>query len=433
MKRLALWVLFCLMIVMTGIEAQAALDRTTLTSYSTSRDNAIGIDVGTYYYADFDANKLWYKFNTGAEGEYVFINNRVNGYGLIYISIYTEYQEELWYSNGVWSGETEIIKLDLEGNTPYYLRIYSNNGGAGTWLEAHQFAICGPNQHAGLGSAQVVRKATCTADGTSAQVCELCGGWANETVIPATGHKPGEWTTKTPATCTEEGLMVQPCMVCKEAVASNPIPAKGHLPGEWTVTLEATCSQNGIRSIQCRQCSSILENETLPLGDHKPGRMHTVAEATCMLEGRKEQRCEICNLLMAQETEAAHGHRNAKWVTLRDATCTAEGTRALRCDDCGETLNTETIVPFGHSYSEWVHRDPVCTIEGRNTQHCTVCGVELHYEVLPALGHQYTEWEVVRPATTELEGRESCHCVRCGDTQLQSIGKLNFIEGLFSK
>lgn len=434
MKKTALLVVL-ISFFMVSRCALAALDRTVLPSVGTSREQAVSINMGTYYHSESDENTVWYKFETSEKGKHYVFLNKVEGYFqcMIIAEIYTPYKESLLKSKGVHNGQSELIEIELEADTQYYMRLYGNAAGMRWNVDTYQFAICGPGQHAGLGEEKVAKKPTCTQDGVSAQVCELCGGWENETVIPATGHNPGDWITEISATCTWDGLLVQNCKTCKSRVASNSIPALGHQPGDWVVTLESTCIQPGVKSIQCTQCNRVLEDEEMPLGEHTPGSMKTVAAATCLQEGRKEQRCSVCNLLMAEETEPAAGHRNPKWETLRDATCTAEGTRAQYCGACGETLNTEKIPPYGHSFGEWAHIEPACTKEGRNTQHCTVCGVEVSFEVLPAYGHQYTEWETVKKATTKEEGQERCHCVRCGDTQMRATEKLSFLEALLGK
>ena len=72
---------------------------------------------------------------------------------------------------------------------------------------------------------QVIRPQSCTESGVTAHVCS-CGKEELE-ILPATGHKFGDWTTEKEATCSETGTKQATCSVCS-AKQTEALPRLAH-------------------------------------------------------------------------------------------------------------------------------------------------------------------------------------------------------------
>lgn len=78
-----------------------------------------------------------------------------------------------------------------------------------------------------------------------------------------------------PATCTTDGYVWKYCRLCGEALKGDDgeiakdeiVPAMGHRYGEWNVEQKATCVQEGIWYRTCINCDTV-ETKTVPLLDH---------------------------------------------------------------------------------------------------------------------------------------------------------------------
>lgn len=67
--------------------------------------------------------------------------------------------------------------------------------------------------------------ATCIASGMTYSYCTSCGDTVGETtIIPALGHKVGNWETVTEPTTENEGKKIQTCSVCGEKLCEEIIP-----------------------------------------------------------------------------------------------------------------------------------------------------------------------------------------------------------------
>ena len=85
---------------------------------------------------------------------------------------------------------------------------------------------------------QVTTPASCTEKGIKTYTCSVCGRTKTE-VIPAAGHKFGDWTVTKAATCTEEGMETRTCSVCG-ATETRAIPKLEPQPTEPKPTEEPT-------------------------------------------------------------------------------------------------------------------------------------------------------------------------------------------------
>lgn len=107
-------------------------------------------------------------------------------------------------------------------------------GGWGSWDDFYVNRIEETHSHALIKTE--ARDATCTENGNTAYyTCQTCGLTFSdpegkneispeETIIPATGHKPGEWIIDSNATEKEEGSKHIECTVCGETLETETIP-----------------------------------------------------------------------------------------------------------------------------------------------------------------------------------------------------------------
>lgn len=127
---------------------------------------------------------------------------------------------------------------------------------------------------------------TCTDSGNiSYYICETCGKYfsdelgkneidKNSVSLPPKGHT-AKLIQRVEPTCTDSGLSEgKICEVCGEVLQKqNVLPALGHKIGEWVVDKAPTTSENGLRHKECSVCHEWLEEEVLqklPPSDNKP-------------------------------------------------------------------------------------------------------------------------------------------------------------------
>ena len=107
---------------------------------------------------------------------------------------------------------------------------------------------------------------TCTKPGLSeGAYCELCGEELKKvTILPATGHRFGDWTVSKKATCTEDGEYERVCHC--GARETKPIPARGgHIPkADWETVMEPVPGKAGLKAKKCVVCGAHVEEEKIP-------------------------------------------------------------------------------------------------------------------------------------------------------------------------
>ncbi|MBR5382414.1 MAG: hypothetical protein IK133_01190, partial [Clostridia bacterium] len=122
--------------------------------------------------------------------------------------------------------------------------------------------ICGEYEYrfpAALGHSykkSVVDQATCTEWGLVSYTCSRCGDVYGEEVEPL-GHSWQQKTTREP-TCTENGQAANVCSRCGQTQQGTIIvvPALGHKWGQWTVDTPSTCVAYGTRYHVCDRCGT---------------------------------------------------------------------------------------------------------------------------------------------------------------------------------
>ncbi len=289
----------------------------------------------------------------------------------------------------------------------------------------------------------VEQDATCTESGGTFNRCKRCGLEEGESIIPATGHTPGEWTVQTAASCTNDGLEILPCTVCGEVIESKVIegghkyvatvveptctkdggeytvcevcgeetldpetvtPATGHTPGEWTVRNAATCTSDGLEIIDCTVCGRRLESRIIE-GGHKYAS--EIVKETCTMT-TTHYCCMVCGNDYYEDVYTSNTHGELVEV-IEDADCINEGRKYMKCTVCNAIIgNTTYIPPEGHDLSEVTVREATCTEQGERLTECSRCDYE-KTEAIPKESHVFGKW--VYESGNVFSGK----CAVCGD------------------
>ena len=173
-------------------------------------------------------------------------------------------------------------------------KIYCYTGTAGEKYakdKGFEYELLDHTQHT-FGEWKTAKAATCTAEGTQARTCEVCGKVETQT-IKALGHK--EVIDKAvAATCTKTGLTEGiHCSVCDAVIkAQEVIPATGkHSFGEWKTTKPATCTEAGTQTRTCSVCGKV-ETQTIAKTAHN--YVNTVVKPTYTAQGYTLHKCSVC-------------------------------------------------------------------------------------------------------------------------------------------
>lgn len=105
--------------------------------------------------------------------------------------------------------------------------------------------------------------ATEVAAGLEIRTCTVCGTQTDSRVIDKLPHTHNYITESKAATCTEGGYEKQTC-ACG-SVINTVIPATGHDDGVWTTVREAELGVAGSKELRCTKCSTLLDTEEIPM------------------------------------------------------------------------------------------------------------------------------------------------------------------------
>ncbi len=233
-------------------------------------------------------------------------------------------------------------------------------------------------------------------------------------VVPATGHKPGEWETKVEPGCVSEGTKVKKCTVCKEEVETDTIPVTGH--DYKAVVTEPTCTEGGYTTNTCSKCSNFYRSDETEATGHKPGEWETKVEPGCVSEGTKVKKCTVCKEEVETDTIPETGHDYKAVVTK--PTCTVDGYTTHTCSVCKDSYTDSVVKAEGHKYDSVVTPN-TCTKDGYTTHTCSVCDDTYTDSVVKAEGHKYESKVTKEPTCTNTGIRTfTCHC---GDSYTEVI------------
>lgn len=212
--------------------------------------------------------------------------------------------------------------------------------------------------------------ATCDKDGskTVTTSCSDCGYVISENnvVIPATGHKWGEWKHDD-STAKAESKHTRTC--ANDATHTD--SAACNFTSQ--VTQNQTTDQPEITTYTCKDCGYSYTEETKPALGHThnygapaagyasgqafvEGKDYTHT-ATCTGEGTCSQptKTDKCTFDNGVETKAA--------------TCTEPGVKTFTCTECGGTY-TVAIPATDHAWGQWSHDAATAEADATHTRVC---------------------------------------------------------------
>lgn len=212
--------------------------------------------------------------------------------------------------------------------------------------------------------------ATCDKDGskTVTTSCSVCGYVISENnvVIPAPGHKWGEWKHDD-STAKAESKHTRTC----ENDATHTDSAACNFTSQ--VTQNQTADQPEITTYTCKDCGYSYTEETkpalghthnygAPVADYTSGQAFVESKdythtATCTGEGTCSQptKTDKCTFDNGVETKAA--------------TCTEDGVKTFTCTECGGTY-TVAIPATGHAWGQWSHDAATAEADATHTRVC---------------------------------------------------------------
>lgn len=250
--------------------------------------------------------------------------------------------------------------------------------------------------------------ATCDKDGskTVTTSCSDCGYVISENnvVIPATGHKWGEWKHDD-STAKAESKHTRTC--ANDATHTD--SAACNFTSQ--VTQNQTADQPEITTYTCKDCGYSYTEETkpalghthnygAPAADYASGQAFVEGKnythtATCTGEGTCSQptKTDKCTFDNGVETKAA--------------TCTEPGVKTFTCTECGGTY-TVAIPATGHAWGQWSH--DAATAEASAT-HTRVCANDASHKDTKAC--DFTA-KVTQEATLDQPEITTYTCKDCG-------------------
>lgn len=250
--------------------------------------------------------------------------------------------------------------------------------------------------------------ATCDKDGskTVTTSCSDCGYVISENnvVIPATGHKWGEWKHDD-STAKAESKHTRTC--ANDATHTD--SAACNFTSQ--VTQNQTSDQPEITTYTCKDCGYSYTEETkpalghthnygAPVADYTSGQAFVESKdythtATCTGEGTCSQptKTDKCTFDNGVETKAA--------------TCTEPGVKTFTCTECGGTY-TVAIPATDHNWGDWKHVEGT---EGADAQHSRVCANDASHKETKAC--DFTA-KVTQEATLDQAEITTYTCKDCG-------------------
>lgn len=250
--------------------------------------------------------------------------------------------------------------------------------------------------------------ATCDKDGskTVTTSCSDCGYVISENnvVIPATGHKWGEWKHDD-STAKAESKHTRTC----ENDATHTDSAACNFTSQ--VTQNQTADQPEITTYTCKDCGYSYTEETKPALGHTHNYGAPVADYTsgeAFVEGKDYTHTATCT----GEGTCSQPTKTDKCtfdngVETKAATCTEPGVKTFTCTECGGTY-TVAIPATDHNWGEWKHVEGT---EGADAQHSRVCANDASHKETKAC--DFTA-KVTQEATLDQAEITTYTCKDCG-------------------
>lgn len=250
--------------------------------------------------------------------------------------------------------------------------------------------------------------ATCDKDGskTVTTSCSDCGYVISENnvVIPATGHKWGEWKHDS-ATAEADATHTR---VCSKDASHTETKACDFTS---QVTQNQTADLPEITTYTCKDCGYSYTKETKPALGHTHKYGTPVADYTsgeAFVEGKDYTHTATCT----GEGTCSQPTKTDKCtfdngVETKAATCTEPGVKTFTCTKCGGTY-TVAIPATDHNWGDWKHVEGT---EGADAQHSRVCANDASHTETKAC--DFTA-KVTQEATLDQAEITTYTCKDCG-------------------
>lgn len=258
------------------------------------------------------------------------------------------------------------------------------------------------------------RESTCDGTGEKSRHCSRCSARTEITVLPALGHRFGDWGFATASTCMEYGTERRTCSACGHVETRRTDDPLGHVFGEWAFASSPTCTESGTEKRICSVCSHVEIRVTDAALGHRFNDWSFATAPSCTESETEKRMCSVCSVSETRKTNEALGHTFGNWTAVRNPTCTERGAEAHTCTVCSHTETRETDA-LGHAFESdfTVDSEVTCKGEGEKSRHCVRCEAKCDSTVLPALGHSYGTWATVHRSTCTIGETERRACSRC--------------------
>ena len=261
-----------------------------------------------------------------------------------------------------------------------------------------------------FGNWEKVTAATCEKPGSMKRSCQNEGCDITETAeIPSLGHN--YVTERKEATCEDLGYEQERCSNCNEIRTGSykSIPALEHDYGEWVTVKQATCTTSGEMTQTCKRCGYVFLSIVNMTGHQYE---EDSKEATCTEDGYTQQKCKRCGAVEDYEVIEALGHDLCEKIYTQEADCTTNGRYTQICNRCKETISGQKPM-LGHEYKP-DRKEATCTENGYTQQKCIRCDAVKDYTLIAAAGHAFGEWNTITPSTCKEKGMAERACSNDG-------------------
>lgn len=179
---------------------------------------------------------------------------------------------------------------------------------------------------------------TCSQEGSTATVCDICGETLAVDPIAKLPHTWDAGTRTSEPDCVTPGELQRHCTVCG-AEKTEPIPALGH--DYQAAVTEPTCTEKGYTTHTCTRCGDTYVDTYIDTIAHTWGEWNRSKDPTCEEAGEENHTCAVCGKTESRKVEAL-GHDWGEWVITKEATENEAGEQTHTCNRCGKTEIGET-------------------------------------------------------------------------------------------
>ena len=192
----------------------------------------------------------------------------------------------------------------------------------------------------------VEEPATCTEPGCQGYRCKICFIMRQMENVPQLGHDYTQWEMVREATCSADGLQTRKCRRCGYE-DENILEA---LPHTFTATVKTpTCKTDGYTILNCRVCGYETKTDRVSAPGHQ--YIVTIHSPSCTEQGYTRYRCSVCSDTFYADWVEPNGHDYDTGVLTKAPTAKSTGTLTHTCSECGDSY-TERIPTWDGSLKD---------------------------------------------------------------------------------